>query len=57
MTTDAFKTGLAAVAIGAITVFLPLAPGWTLAGGILALGLGTAALIQALKPAPAGNSR
>jgi len=47
---DAFKTGLITVVIGVAIVSLPLTPGWKLAGGILTLGLGATALIQALRP-------
>lgn len=46
---NAYTTGLAAVAIGAITVFAPLPTGWKVAGGILALALGTAAIIMATR--------
>lgn len=48
-TMNAYKTGIAAVAVGVAAYLIPLSPAWTLAAGILALGLGTAALIQALK--------
>lgn len=44
------KMGFAGVLVGAVTVFAPLPAGWTLAGGILALGLGAAAMVTVLQP-------
>lgn len=45
------KPGFAAVIIGvATTIFAPLSPGWTLALGVLVLGLGIAAIVEVLPP-------
>lgn len=47
-----FKISIAAVIIGAVTVFAPLPAGLSLPLGIVALGLGAAGLITALRPNP-----
>ncbi|MDI3330117.1 MAG: hypothetical protein QJR09_05190 [Micrococcus sp.] len=51
--TNAYRTGILAVVLGAAVVFTELPPAWTLAGGIAALAIGATALVLALRHPPA----